>query len=119
MYIVTSDEMRELDRRTIEEVGIPAVALMENVGRAIAEEVIRWCRERRDVSSGSRQGAGSQSESPGDLVPAVQETPRSGWRNRSASIGSSLPARATTAGTAWSRRGTCVKRACASRSFTL
>ncbi|MET3547429.1 NAD(P)H-hydrate epimerase [Paenibacillus favisporus] len=72
MYIVTSDEMRELDRRTIEEVGIPAVALMENAGRAIAEEVIRWCRERRYVSGGSRKGAEFKNGSQGDIVPAVQ-----------------------------------------------
>ncbi|WP_222124411.1 hypothetical protein, partial [Micrococcus luteus] len=72
MYIVTSDEMRELDRRTIEEVGIPAVALMENAGRAIAEEVIRWCRERRYVSGGSRKGVESKSGNQGDIVPAVQ-----------------------------------------------
>ncbi|GIO32336.1 hypothetical protein J2TS6_34770 [Paenibacillus albilobatus] len=41
MHIVTSAQMRELDRRTIEEVGIPSMALMENAGKAIAEEVVR------------------------------------------------------------------------------
>ncbi|ASA25360.1 NAD(P)H-hydrate dehydratase [Paenibacillus donghaensis] len=46
MYLVTAEQMRELDRRTIEELGIPAVALMENAGRAIAEEVVALCRRR-------------------------------------------------------------------------
>jgi NAD(P)H-hydrate epimerase len=33
MKLVTAAEMRELDRRTIEEVGVPALVLMENAGR--------------------------------------------------------------------------------------
>ncbi|MED5018958.1 NAD(P)H-hydrate epimerase, partial [Paenibacillus chibensis] len=52
MYIVTSAQMRELDRRTIEEIGIPSMALMENAGKAIAEEVIRLCRERSGTAAG-------------------------------------------------------------------
>ncbi|GIP35416.1 NAD(P)H-hydrate dehydratase [Paenibacillus sp. J2TS4] len=39
MYIVTSEEMRQLDEHTIQHIGLPALALMENAGRAIAEEV--------------------------------------------------------------------------------
>ncbi|WP_274655427.1 NAD(P)H-hydrate dehydratase [Paenibacillus humicola] len=38
MYIVTSKEMREIDRAAIERIGIPALVLMENAGRAVAEE---------------------------------------------------------------------------------
>ncbi|SFI81297.1 NAD(P)H-hydrate epimerase [Paenibacillus sp. UNC496MF] len=45
MYLVTSEEMRRLDRQTIGELGIPALALMENAGRAIAEEAIRLLAE--------------------------------------------------------------------------
>ncbi|PYI56535.1 NAD(P)H-hydrate dehydratase [Paenibacillus flagellatus] len=41
MYLVSSTEMREIDRAAIERIGIPAVALMENAGRAVAEEAIR------------------------------------------------------------------------------
>ncbi|MFC4767039.1 NAD(P)H-hydrate dehydratase [Effusibacillus consociatus] len=37
MYIVTSEEMRHLDRYAIDSVGIPVLALMENAGRAVAE----------------------------------------------------------------------------------
>ena len=36
MKLLTADEMRELDRRTIEEVGIPGVILMEHAGAAAA-----------------------------------------------------------------------------------
>jgi len=42
MKLVTAAEMRELDRRAIEEVGIPSLVLMENAGRT-AYQVL--CRE--------------------------------------------------------------------------
>jgi NAD(P)H-hydrate epimerase len=45
-YLVTAAEMRELDRRTIEEIGLPGAVLMETAGRRIAEAVAelapRW-----------------------------------------------------------------------------
>jgi hydroxyethylthiazole kinase-like uncharacterized protein yjeF len=34
MKLVTAQEMRELDRRTIKEVGVPSLVLMENAGRS-------------------------------------------------------------------------------------
>ena len=37
MPVVASAQMRELDRRTTEEYGIPSLLLMENAGRSIAE----------------------------------------------------------------------------------
>src|SRR5687768_12914817 len=37
--VVTAAQMRELDRLTIEELGIPGAVLMENAGRAVADEV--------------------------------------------------------------------------------
>lgn len=46
MYLVTSEEMRGIDRYAIETIGIPAMVLMENAGRAIAEEVARFDAER-------------------------------------------------------------------------
>ncbi|MGP0587111.1 NAD(P)H-hydrate dehydratase [Paenibacillus timonensis] len=49
MKIVTSEQMRAIDRHAIEQIGIPAVALMENAGRAIAEEVLAFCRLRREA----------------------------------------------------------------------
>lgn len=41
MRALTCAEMRELEKRAIEEAGIPAVALMENAGRAVALEAAR------------------------------------------------------------------------------
>lgn len=46
MYLVTAEQMRQLDSETIQQLGIPAIALMENAGRVIAEEIITLCRER-------------------------------------------------------------------------
>ncbi|SMF52863.1 NAD(P)H-hydrate epimerase [Paenibacillus barengoltzii] len=48
MKFVTSEQMRAIDHYAIEQIGIPAVALMENAGRAIAEEVLFFCRQRRE-----------------------------------------------------------------------
>ena len=41
MKIVTAAEMREIDRRTTEEFGIPSLTLMENAGSAVAEFCLR------------------------------------------------------------------------------
>lgn len=38
---LTREEMRELDRKAIEEYQIPGMLLMENAGRNVAEEVVR------------------------------------------------------------------------------
>jgi hydroxyethylthiazole kinase-like uncharacterized protein yjeF len=38
--VVTAAEMRELDRATMDEIGIPAFTLMETAGRAVAEAAI-------------------------------------------------------------------------------
>ena len=37
MYLVTADEMREMDRKTIDEFGLPGRVLMENAGRGAFE----------------------------------------------------------------------------------
>ncbi|WP_312151876.1 NAD(P)H-hydrate epimerase, partial [Paenibacillus odorifer] len=61
MYLVTAEQMRQLDSETIQQLGIPAIALMENAGRVIAEEIIALCRERggagcRDAAEGNDAG---------------------------------------------------------------
>ena len=40
MKIVTAAEMREIDRRTVEEIGVPSLTLMENAGAAVADFVL-------------------------------------------------------------------------------
>jgi NAD(P)H-hydrate epimerase len=35
MRILNSSQMRDADRRTIDEIGIPAIVLMENAGRQV------------------------------------------------------------------------------------
>lgn len=46
MYLVTAEQMWRLDGETIQRLGIPAIALMENAGRVIAEEIVALCRRR-------------------------------------------------------------------------
>lgn len=41
MKILTAEQMREADRRTIEEIGIPGVVLMESAGRAVVNELLQ------------------------------------------------------------------------------
>ncbi|WP_054950909.1 bifunctional ADP-dependent NAD(P)H-hydrate dehydratase/NAD(P)H-hydrate epimerase [Numidum massiliense] len=60
MYLVNAREMRQLDRQTIEEVGIPSAVLMEVAGRAVADEVKRRarCGSRVTVLAGSGNNGG-------------------------------------------------------------
>jgi len=41
MHLVTAGEMRAIDQYAIRTIGLPSLVLMENAGRAVAEEVIR------------------------------------------------------------------------------
>jgi ADP-dependent NAD(P)H-hydrate dehydratase / NAD(P)H-hydrate epimerase len=48
--VLTASEMREADRRTIEEVGLPGAVLMENAGAAVARAIrARFPRIRRPL----------------------------------------------------------------------
>jgi len=42
MYILSTKEMSDIDRRTIEEFGIPGEILMENAGKAVADKIERY-----------------------------------------------------------------------------
>src|SRR5262245_47807322 len=41
MKVVTAEQIRDLDRRAMDEGGIPGVVLMENAGRAVVEVLLR------------------------------------------------------------------------------
>lgn len=64
MILVTAQEMAELDRRTIEEIGIPGVVLMENAARgalAFFEQILPDLTQRRVVvlaGTGNNAGDG-------------------------------------------------------------
>lgn len=40
MKVLTAQQMQAVDRRAIDEIGIPGVVLMENAGRRVAEEIV-------------------------------------------------------------------------------
>jgi NAD(P)H-hydrate epimerase len=42
--VFSRDALREVDRRSVEEFGIPILALMENAGRSVADAVLRHAR---------------------------------------------------------------------------
>lgn len=48
-FVLTRDQVRELDRRAIHEFGLPGVVLMENAGRGAAELLIRLNPDRQRV----------------------------------------------------------------------
>ena len=48
MRILTSAQMRDADRRTIDEVGIPSAVLMENAGRQVVAAMERYLRALGD-----------------------------------------------------------------------
>jgi NAD(P)H-hydrate epimerase len=50
MAALTRAQVRELDRRAIQEYGVPGVVLMENAGRGAAELLLRLNPERRPVA---------------------------------------------------------------------
>lgn len=62
MIVVTASEMAELDRQTIEEIGIPGIVLMENAGRGAAaffEEVLPDLLQRKiTIIAGSGNNGG-------------------------------------------------------------
>ena len=49
MKLVRAQQMQELDRRTIEDIGIPSLVLMENAARGVANAVIRFYPEAKKI----------------------------------------------------------------------
>jgi len=41
MKILTAEQMQAVDRRTIDQIGLPGIVLMENAGRGVADEIMR------------------------------------------------------------------------------
>jgi len=61
MDIVTARQMQELDRKTIQETGIPGAVLMENAGRGTFEQMLRYfpdIRQKRVVVLAGRGNNG-------------------------------------------------------------
>ena len=49
--VVTVRQIQHLDQIAIEEIGIPSVVLMENAGRAVAGEAIRYLKGKKKTSA--------------------------------------------------------------------
>ncbi len=49
MKLVTSKQMQELDRTTIEDIGIPSLVLMENAARGVANAVVKFFPNARKI----------------------------------------------------------------------
>ena len=60
MKVVTAAEMREIDRKTIEELGIPGRVLMERAGLAVVARIREVYERRKTVvlaGAGNNGGA--------------------------------------------------------------
>lgn len=44
-YVVTSSQMKEIDRITIEDIGIPSMVLMERASLAVSEHIIKYAKQ--------------------------------------------------------------------------
>ena len=59
MRILNSSQMREADRRTIDEIGIPAIVLMENAGRQVVAAIEAMFADLTDLSVAVLCGRGN------------------------------------------------------------
>lgn len=71
MRTITSKRMKELDRRAIEERGIPSVQLMENAGRAVAHELLKHVKANGESAAGVTVLCGSGNNG-GDGIAAAR-----------------------------------------------
>lgn len=76
MKVVTAEEMRQIDRRTIESIGIPGSVLMERAGVAVAKRIKDIYGRRKVVilAGGGNNG--------GDGIVVGRELYSSGWNVR-------------------------------------
>ncbi len=84
MYLVTSGEMRAIDRYAIETIGLPSLVLMENAGRAVADEVKRLDRllprgRRRDDGPSRWLILIGKGNNGGDGIVAARHLAESGF----------------------------------------
>ena len=59
MNVVTAQQMKEMDRLTIESVGIPGIVLMESAGRGCVDSLLRHFPEVRQMKVGIVAGRGN------------------------------------------------------------
>jgi NAD(P)H-hydrate epimerase len=77
--LLTAEQMRELDRRTIAEVGIPGVVLMENAGRGVADHL---CRRFVGLFPGPVLVLAGKGNNGGDGYVAARYLLSRGWQVR-------------------------------------
>ncbi|MFN3396396.1 MAG: NAD(P)H-hydrate epimerase, partial [Thermodesulfovibrionales bacterium] len=73
MKVVTAEEMRQIDRKTIESIGIPGHVLMERAGCAVARKISEIYEKKKTVvlAGGGNNG--------GDGIVVGRELFNSGW----------------------------------------
>lgn len=79
MRLVSSEQMREIERRAAEEAGLPTLVLMEHAGRAVAQVTWRLLRERGGDQVAVVCGKGNNG---GDGLCAARHLANAGLRVR-------------------------------------
>lgn len=77
MKALSAAQMQALDRRAIEDLGIPGVVLMENAGRAVAEEILRRFLSETSPRALILAGKGNNG---GDGYVAARHLLNKGWQ---------------------------------------
>jgi len=77
MKYLSRQQLKEIDRRAIEEFGIPALILMENAGRAVADEAIKLYRKNRSPMAAIVCGKGNNG---GDGLVVARHLHNHGFR---------------------------------------
>ena len=69
MILVTAEQMREMDRRTIEEVGIPGVVLMEHAAQGAVDALLSHFTPPPRARKGVKGGGGNNGLEQGSSGP--------------------------------------------------